>query len=104
QIILDENLPQNASDMGRLLQEGLQDLVDTFPILRFTRGKGLLQALVFDQDQPDLAWKFCVKLMELGLLAKPTHGHIVRLAPPLMINGNEVSMALERLNQALRTL
>ncbi|MFM7288922.1 MAG: ornithine--oxo-acid transaminase [Bacteroidota bacterium] len=104
QIILDENLPQNAADMGGLLQEGLQDLVDTFPILHFTRGKGLLQALVFDQDQPDLAWKFCVKLMELGLLAKPTHGHIVRLAPPLVINGNEVSMALERLNQALRTL
>jgi len=104
QIILDENLPQNAADMGCLLQKGLQDLVNTFPILQFTRGKGLLQALVFDQDQPDLAWNFCVKLMELGLLAKPTHGHIVRLAPPLVINANEISMALERLNQALRTL
>jgi len=104
QIILDENLPQNAADMGCLLQKGLQDLVNTFPILQFTRGKGLLQALVFDQDQPDLAWNFCVKLMELGLLAKPTHGHIVRLAPPLVINGHEVSMALDRLKKALQTL
>jgi ornithine--oxo-acid transaminase len=104
QIILDENLPQNAASMGCLLQEGLQELVDTYPILRLTRGKGLLQALVFDENEPDLAWNFCIKLMELGLLAKPTHGHIVRLAPPLMINGNEISMALERLNQALRNL
>ncbi|MBM3912643.1 MAG: ornithine--oxo-acid transaminase [Sphingomonadales bacterium] len=104
QIILDENLPQNAASMGCLLREGLQDLVNTFPILQITRGKGLLQALVFDKDQPDLAWNFCVKLMELGLLAKPTHGHIVRLAPPLVINGDEIYMALERLNQALRTL
>lgn len=104
QIILDENLPQNAANMGGLLQEGLQDLVDTYPILRLTRGKGLLQALVFDENEPDLAWNFCIKLMELGLLAKPTHGHIVRLAPPLVINGHEVSMALDRLKKALQTL
>lgn len=104
QIILDENLPQNAASMGCLLQEGLQELVDTYPILRLTRGKGLLQALVFDENEPDLAWNFCMKLMELGLLAKPTHGHIVRLAPPLVISKLEIKAALNSIEKALNSL
>lgn len=102
QIILDENLTQNAASMGSFLQAGLQDLVDTYPILQLTRGKGLLHALVFDENQPDLAWNFCVKLMSLGVLAKPTHGHIVRLAPPLVIKENEVDAALTIIQKALK--
>jgi ornithine--oxo-acid transaminase len=104
QVILDENLPQKAALMGQHLQAGLQDLVDYYPILHLARGKGLLQALVFDEHQPDLAWDFCIKLMGLGLLAKPTHGHIVRLAPPLIISKLEIETALMMIEKALKTL
>lgn len=101
QILLDEKLDQKAAERGQQLQKGLIELVSKYSILHRTRGKGLLQALVFDYDRPETAWDFCLKLKDLGLLAKPTHGHIVRLAPPLVISETQVQEALGILNEAL---
>jgi ornithine--oxo-acid transaminase len=62
------------------------------PSVREIRGKGLLNAIVVDDNTPDQsrAWNICMKMAEMGLLAKPTHGHIIRLAPPLVINDKQV--------------
>ena len=102
QILLDEKLDQKAAERGLQLQSGLRDLVSTYPILHGTRGKGLLQALIFGHERPETAWDFCLKLKDLGLLAKPTHGHIVRLAPPLVISETQIQDALGILGEALR--
>ena len=66
--------------------------------MREVRGKGLLNAIVIDDNTPDQseAWEVCLRFANLGLLAKPTHGNIIRLAPPLVINDQEVSYLLKR--------
>ena len=104
QVILDEELPQRAALRGKRLQAGLHHLVQQYPTLRATRGKGLLHALVFQTTDPDLAWNFCLQLKSLGLLAKPTHGHIVRLAPPLVVSEDQIDQALGILESALQAL
>lgn len=84
EVVKDENLAQNARKMGDLFRAEMQKLVDKYEILTLVRGKGLLNAVVIN-DSPDssTAWNICVKLSENGLLAKPTHGNIIRFAPPL---------------------
>ncbi|XP_063231292.1 ornithine aminotransferase, mitochondrial isoform X1 [Bacillus rossius redtenbacheri] len=81
QVLQEERLADNAERLGQILRSEL----DTLPkdIVPVTRGKGLLNAIVIDKGVD--AWEVCVKLKDNGLLAKPTHGHIIRLAPPLVI-------------------
>lgn len=69
------------------------------PNVDLIRGKGLLNAIVMhdESEKKELAWSICLKLAENGLLAKPTHGHIIRLAPPLVINDQEVKKNVENL-------
>ncbi len=95
EIVRDEHLIQNARHLGRLFREEMQKLVDAYPgLLRLVRGKGLLNALVIN-DAPDseTAWRFCLALAEGGLLAKPTHGNIIRFAPPLVISKEQLREA-----------
>jgi ornithine--oxo-acid transaminase len=69
----------------------MQELVDQNKIFTLVRGKGLLNAVVInDSPESETAWNFCMKLAELGLLAKPTHGNIIRFAPPLVITETEM--------------
>ncbi len=92
QIIEDEHLPQNARKLGKIFREYMQKLVDQYPQwLKGIRGKGLLNALLIN-DSPDskTAWNICLQLAENGLLAKPTHGNIIRFAPPLIISEEQV--------------
>ncbi len=95
QVIVDEKLTQNARQLGHLFRERMQQLVDQYPeTLTLVRGKGLLNALVInDSPEGDTAWNLCLALADRGLLAKPTHGNIIRFAPPLVISEAELREA-----------
>lgn len=91
QVIKDEGLADNAMELGKLFRAEMQKLVDKFDILHLVRGKGLLNAVVIN-DTPDssTAWDICVRLSKNGLLAKPTHGNIIRFAPPLVMTEEQL--------------
>jgi len=86
-VIKDEDLAENAAKLGKLFRSELQKFIDTQTLIKLVRGKGLLNAIVIN-DSPDstTAWDICLKLRDNGLLAKPTHGNIIRFAPPLVMN------------------
>ena len=91
EVVRDEKLAQNARRLGKIFRERMQKVVDTYTIAKLVRGKGLLNAVVIN-DTPDstTAWDICVKLAENGLLAKPTHGNIIRFAPPLVMTEEQL--------------
>lgn len=92
EVVRDEKLTQNARALGKVFRAEMQKLVDAYPnLLTLVRGKGLLNALVIN-DSPDskTAWNFCLALADAGLLAKPTHGNIIRFAPPLVITREQL--------------
>lgn len=91
EVVRDEKLAQNARYLGKIFRDRMQKVVDKYPIVKLVRGKGLLNAVVIN-DTPDssTAWDICVKLAENGLLAKPTHGNIIRFAPPLVMNEEQL--------------
>ena len=95
EVIKDENLIQNARKLGRLFRDGMQKIIDKNDLVLKVRGKGLLNAIVIN-DTPDssTAWDLCVAMKENGLLAKPTHGNIIRFAPPLVMNEQELQECL----------
>jgi ornithine--oxo-acid transaminase len=92
EVLESENLTENAADLGDVFRSYLQKkLVDSSELVQSIRGKGLLNAIVInDHEEGDTAWKICLKLASLGLLAKPTHGNIIRFAPPLVINRKQL--------------
>ena len=91
QVVLDENLASKAGEMGNLFRSEIQKLVDSNDLVAEVRGKGLLNAIVInDSEDSSTAWDICIKLSENGLLAKPTHGNIIRFAPPLVITKDEI--------------
>jgi len=87
QVVKDEQLAANAFRLGNLFREALNAFIQTSTICSAVRGKGLLNAiLINDHEQSDTAWNICMRLRDNGLLAKPTHGNIIRFAPPLVMN------------------
>jgi ornithine--oxo-acid transaminase len=91
EVIRDERLDQNAETLGMLFRERMQRMISNNPKVLLVRGKGLLNAIVLDDDEEGhLAWDICMKLAENGLLAKPTHGNIIRFAPPLVITQDQL--------------
>lgn len=91
QVIKDEGLAERAYQLGVDFREQIQALVDKAPLLSAVRGKGLLNAIVInDAPESETAWNLCMGLMRNGLLAKPTHGNIIRLAPPLTITAPQL--------------
>ncbi|MBM3918101.1 MAG: ornithine--oxo-acid transaminase [Sphingomonadales bacterium] len=107
-VLQDEGLIENAALRGEQLRSGLHELKSEFPILMNVRGKGLLNAIVVGSEQggktQNLAWNLCIRMMKQGVLAKPTQGHIIRLAPPLCITSAEVDKALTCMRKALVAL
>ena len=90
-VVKDEGMAENAEAMGQLFRERMQKLVDHSDLLSLVRGKGLLNAVVInDSPESSTAWDICLKLRDNGLLAKPTHGNIIRFAPPLVINEQQM--------------
>lgn len=90
-VIKDEELAQNAMKLGKVFRERMQALVDKSDLVSLVRGKGLLNAVVInDSETSKTAWNICMKLRDNGLLAKPTHGNIIRFAPPLVMNEEQL--------------
>lgn len=86
EVIKDEKLAQNARRLGDLFRSELNKFIENHNIVKLVRGRGLLNAIVInDSEDSSTAWDICVALKENGLLAKPTHGNIIRFAPPLVI-------------------
>jgi len=90
-VIQEENLAENAEKLGKLFRSEMNKLVDKYDLLKSVRGKGLLNAvLINDTEESETAWNICLRLRDNGLLAKPTHGNIIRFAPPLVMNEKEL--------------
>ncbi|WP_272492208.1 ornithine--oxo-acid transaminase [Paracrocinitomix mangrovi] len=91
EVVRDEKLAENAQELGELFRSEVQKLIKKYNILKLVRGKGLLNAIVVN-DSPDskTAWNICVKLKDNGMLAKPTHGNIIRFAPPLVMTREQL--------------
>jgi ornithine--oxo-acid transaminase len=102
QVLKDEHMAENAAAMGELFRNELQKL--NSPLLKIIRGKGLLNAIVIDHPDPQAAWNLCLELKENGLLAKPTHGDKIRLAPPLIINKEQIFECVEIIDHSLKLL
>ena len=102
QVVLDENLASKAGEMGNLFRSEIQKLVDSNDLVAEVRGKGLLNAIVInDSEDSSTAWDICIKLSENGLLAKPTHGNIIRFAPPLVITKDEILDCCEIISRTI---
>ena len=102
QVLKDENMSANAEAMGIIFRNALEKLND--PIISCIRGRGLLNAIVINHENPDAAWDLCLLLKENGLLAKPTHGDKIRFAPPLTITESEILEAVAIIEKSLQAL
>ncbi|MFN0033272.1 MAG: ornithine--oxo-acid transaminase [Flavobacteriales bacterium] len=91
QVLVDEKLAENAERLGKIFREKMNALIARTNLITLVRGKGLLNAIVInDTDESNTAWNICLKMAEHGLLAKPTHGNIIRFAPPLVITEEQL--------------
>ncbi|MEM8967542.1 MAG: ornithine--oxo-acid transaminase [Bacteroidota bacterium] len=104
QVVIDENLAERAEQLGQIFRERMQQLAEKCDLVTLVRGKGLLNAIVIN-DSPDsgTAWNICLKLKDNGLLAKPTHGNIIRFAPPLVITEEQLHECCDIIEQTLST-
>ncbi|HAX95166.1 MAG TPA: ornithine--oxo-acid transaminase [Prolixibacteraceae bacterium] len=101
-VIKDEDLAGNAEKMGIIFRDEMQmvksDMITT------VRGKGLLNAIAIRPDAPKTAWQICLQMKENGIIAKPTHEHIIRFTPPLVINESQLREAIERIKKSFREM
>ncbi|KAI0481189.1 ornithine aminotransferase [Xylariaceae sp. FL0804] len=104
ELMEEEQLTQKAEKLGHIFRDGLAALQS--PVIRTIRGKGLLNAVVIDESKTNgrSAWDLCLLLKEKGLLAKPTHGNIIRFAPPLVITEPQLRKAIDTIGEALQEL
>ena len=104
EVVMDENLANNAFRLGQRFREAMQALVDESPLLKGVRGRGLLNAvLINDTPESSTAWDLCVALKDNGLLAKPTHGNIIRFAPPLVMTADQLEACIDIIANTVRT-
>lgn len=89
-VLKEENMIENAAKMGDILRAELNKLKSKYNFIELVRGRGLLNAIVIKESDKINAWDICIKFAENGLLAKPTHGNIIRFAPPLVINEKQL--------------
>ncbi|MCU0331963.1 MAG: ornithine--oxo-acid transaminase [Ignavibacteriaceae bacterium] len=102
QVLKEEKLAENADKMGKYFRQEMQKIVDELEIVSLVRGKGLLNAIVIKPTKSGkTAWDVCVEFKENGLLAKPTHGDIIRFAPPLVITKEEIDFAINTIRNVL---
>ncbi len=103
EVIRDENLAENAERLGKIFRSEMQRIVDATDLVVKVRGKGLLNAIIVN-DTPDssTAWDLCVQLKENGLLAKPTHGNIIRFAPPLVMTEEQLRDCIHIIEKTIR--
>ena len=103
-VVKEENLSQNARKLGQLFRNAMNEYIKSSEIVTLVRGKGLLNAIVInDSPESDTAWNICLALKENGLLAKPTHGNIIRFAPPLVMSEDELFSCIDIIIKTLST-
>jgi ornithine--oxo-acid transaminase len=102
EVIKSENMVENSFKMGEILRAELANL--NSPFIASIRGRGLLNAIVIKHENPEAAWDLCLYLKELGILAKPTHGDKIRLAPPLVITEAQIKEAVQLIGKGLEQL
>ena len=96
EVVVEEDLSSNAFEMGKIFRNELNDRLSDSNIVKLVRGRGLLNAIVInDTPESETAWNICLTLRDNGLLAKPTHGNIIRFAPPLVINKEELMSCID---------
>lgn len=101
-VVAEENLSERAENLGQLFRAEIQKLIEKTDLISGVRGKGLLNAiLINDTPESKTAWNLCLKLKENGLLAKPTHGNIIRLAPPLVITEEQILDCVEIISKTI---
>ena len=102
EVIRDEKLTQNARRLGQLFRAKMRSYIEKSSIVDKVRGRGLLNAIVInDTEESKTAWNICLKLMENGLLAKPTHGNIIRFAPPLVMTEEQLGECIQIITSTL---
>lgn len=99
-VLKSENMAENAENMGQLFRSELAKLQS--PLILSIRGKGLLNAIVINNKDPEFSWNICLQLCEEGLLAKPTQGDKIRFAPPLIINEKQIMESINIIDKALK--
>jgi ornithine--oxo-acid transaminase len=103
EVVRDENLAQNARKLGVVFRARMNAFIETNDLIKLVRGKGLLNAIVInDTEDSSTAWDICMDLKENGLLAKPTHGNIIRFAPPLVITEEELHECCDIIEKTLK--
>lgn len=101
-VIIDEDLVGNAERMGKIFRDEMKSVKSE--MIATVRGKGLLNAIAIRSDAPKSAWQVCLQMKENGIIAKPTHEHIIRFTPPLVINESQLGEALERIKKSFREM
>lgn len=102
EVVKEERLAERAEELGKIFREEMSRI--NSPLIRQIRGKGLLNAIVIEPHEGKEAWDLCLKMVENGLLAKPTHGHIIRFAPPLVITEEELREAIAIIRDSIKAL
>ena len=102
QVVKDENLAARADHVGKIFRSRMNALLPKTNLISLVRGKGLLNAIVInDSEESKTAWNLCLKFAESGLLAKPTHGNIIRLAPPLVITEEQIHESCDIIEKSI---
>ena len=101
-VVRDEKLAENAEKMGVIFRDELRKI--NSPYIELVRGKGLLNAIVIKPFNGKTAWDVCLQMRDNGLLAKPTHDHIIRFAPPLVITEEQIHEAVEIIRKSIKEL
>ena len=103
EVIQNENMIDNANRLGKIFRDEINNFIKSSSITRLVRGKGLLNAIVInDKESGDTAWRICMSMALKGLLAKPTHGNIIRFAPPLIINEEQLKDCIKIITSTLK--
>jgi len=103
EVVRDEKLAENAERLGMIFRDAMNEYLETSTICKLVRGKGLLNAIVInDSEESDTAWEICLRLRDNGLLAKPTHGNIIRFAPPLVMTEGQLKECIDIIIKTLK--
>lgn len=102
-VVRDDKLAQNARRLGELFRAKMNEYIESSKVVQLVRGRGLLNAIVIDDSpESDTAWNICLRLRDHGLLAKPTHGNIIRFAPPLVMTEEQLLDCVDIITRTLR--
>ena len=103
EVVKEENLAENADYLGNLFRAEMNKYIKYSNIVSSIRGKGLLNAIIINDDEDsDTAWNICLKLRDNGLLAKPTHGNMIRFAPPLIMTEDQLLECVSLIKKSLK--